>query len=125
MRILIEEYFDILLTIIGGLIIIGITISTIITIDVPINHVEERNKFDLQIEGIGVFKCKDVLLNSENQDLLKDVEAYSNSNINIKDKVIARIKEDSSNKQYVEYVLKYCDDYKILKANLYIEEENE
>lgn len=125
MRLLIEEYFDILLTIIGGLIIIGITISTIITIDVPINHVEERNKFDLQIEGIGVFKCKDVLLNSENQDLLKDVEAYSNSNINIKDKVIARIKEDSSNKQYVEYVLKYCDDYKILKANLYIEEENE
>lgn len=125
MRTLIEEYSNFMLTAIGGLIIIAITISSILSVEVPINHIEESNYFDLQVEGIGIFKCKDVLLNSENQDLLKDVEAYSNSNIDIKDRVIARIKEDSSNNKYVEYVLKYCDDYQILKANLYIEEENE
>lgn len=124
MRLIVEEYFDILISIIGGLIIIAITISSIVSTRINIYHNEEKNHFDLQVEKIGEFSCKDVLLPSDNNDLLKDVTAVSNSNIDIKDKVITRIIE-VNNKKYVEYVLKYCDDYKVLRSILYEQEDSE
>lgn len=124
MRILIEEFNDILLTIVGGMSIIAILISFFVSTDIDIYHNENKNNFNLPIEKIGRFECKDVYIDRDDYDLLKDVKAYSNSNVDIKDKVIARIKEDS-NGRYVEYVLKYCNDYRILRAKLYGREDND
>lgn len=124
MRVLIEEYFNVLLTIVGGLIITSIAVNTLVSSNITINHSEERNHFYLPVEKIGKFECKDVFVEGDEYDLLKNVEAYSNSNVDIKDKVIARIKEDNGIK-YVEYILKYCGDYVIKRSNLYIKEEED
>ena len=124
MRLLVEEYSDILLVIIGGLVIISIIINSLLSTNISINHFEDVNRFNLPIEKIGKFECKDVLIEGDNYDLLKNVEAYSNSNIDIKDKVVARIKEDNSHNKYVEYILKYCNDYRIIKAKLYVKEDD-
>ena len=125
MRLLVEEYFNVLLTIVSGLIIIVIAVNSLVSTNISINHSEERNHFYLPVEKIGKFECKDVYIEGDEYDLLKDVEAYSNSNIDIKDKVIARIKEGQDNKKYVEYILKYCGDYVIKRSNLYIKEDEE
>lgn len=124
MRLLIEEYNNILITFIGGIIIISIIVNSLFSISISTSHLEERNNFNMQVEKIGVFECKDVYIDRDDYDLLKDVKAYSNSNVDLKDKVIARIKEDSNGK-YVEYVLKYCNDYRILRAKLYGREDND
>ena len=124
MRLLVEEYSDILLVIIGGLVIISIIINSLLSTNISINHFEDVNRFNLPIEKIGKFECKDVLIEGDNYDLLKNVEAYSSSNIDIKDKVVARIKEDNSHNRYVEYILKYCNDYRIIKAKLYVKEDD-
>lgn len=123
MRLLVEEYFDILLTIVGGLVIISIVVSTLFTTNVSINHSEGTTRFNLPIEKIGIFECRDVYIEDENNyDLLKDVKAYSSSDKDIKDKVITRIKEDDEHNKYIEYILKYCNDYRIERAKLYIKE---
>lgn len=124
MRLLVEEYSDILLVIIGGIVIISIIINSLLSTNITINHFEDINRFNLPVEKIGKFECKDLMISSEDTDLLKHVEAYSSSNIDIKDKVIARIKEDNNHNKYVEYILKYCNDYRIIRAKLYIEEED-
>lgn len=124
MRLLLDEYSNILLTIIGGLIIISIMIGSILSTNISINHNEDIINMDLPMERIETFECKDVYIDSEEYDLLKDVVAYSNSSIDIKDKVVARIKDDGDNK-YVEYVLKYCNDFRIKRAKLYIKEEDD
>lgn len=123
MRILLDEYSNVLFAIIGGLIIISIMISSIMSVNISIGHDEDAVNINLSMERIGIFECKDVYVDGDEYDLLKDVVAYSNSNIDIKDKVIARIKDDGDNK-YVEYVLKYCNDYRIKRAKLYIKEED-
>lgn len=123
MRILLDEYSNVLFAIIGGLIIISIMISSIMSVNISIGHDEDAVNINLPMERIGIFECKDVYVDGDEYDLLKDVVAYSNSNIDIKDKVIARIKDDGDNK-YVEYVLKYCNDYRIKRAKLYIKEED-
>lgn len=124
MKLLVEEYSNVLLTIVGGLIIISIIVNSLLSTNISINHFEEINRINLPIEKIGRFECKDVLIEGDDYDLLKNVEAYSSSNIDIKDKVIARIKEDSNHNKYVEYILKYHDDYRIIKTKLYIKEDN-
>lgn len=123
MRLLIEEYSNVLLTIVGGLIIISIIVSSFISTNISINHSENTTDFNLPVEKIGTFECKDVYIDGDDYDLLKDVVALSNSNIDIKDKVIARIKEDEETR-YVEYILKYCNDYRVKRAKLYMKEDD-
>lgn len=123
MRLLIEEYSSVLLTIVGGLIIISIMISSIISTNISINHSESIDDFNVPIEKIGIFECKDLYIDGDDYDLLKDVIALSNTNIDIKDKVITRIIDDEDTK-YVEYVLKYCNDYRVQRAKLYMKEDD-
>ena len=124
MKILFDEYSDILLTLIGGLIIISIIINSIFSMSIIINHNEDTNKLNFHTEKIGIFECKDVYIETEDYDLLNHVNALSNSNIDIKDKVLTRIIEGSDGKQYVEYILKYCNDFRIIRSKLYIKEDN-
>lgn len=123
MKLLLEEYSNVVLTIVGGFIIISIIVSSFFSTNIVVSHNEDLNSLNPIIERIEVFECKDVLYEDEKTNLLKDVKAYSNTGKDIKDKVIARIKEDSSSNKYVEYILKYNNDYKIKRAKLYIKEE--
>lgn len=136
MKLLVEEYFDVLLTIIGGLIIIAIIISSIISTNIIINHDERINPVNLHIDRIKSFDCKDVVIDIDsfekiknktiyevdNEEIFKYVSARSNNGIDLIDNVKARIIEDEY-KKYVLFVLKYCNDYQIKKTNLYIKEE--
>lgn len=123
MRLLLDEYSNILMTIVGGLIILSIIVSSFLSTNISINHNEDLTNLNLPMEKIEIFECKDVYIDSDEYDLLKDVVAYSNSNKNIKDKVIAHIKDDGDTK-YVEFILKYCNDYRIKRAKLYIKEDD-
>lgn len=123
MRLLFDEYSNVILTIVGGLLILSVIIGSFFSTNITINHSEDLNSLNPIIEKIEIFECKDVLYEDENTDLLKDVKAFSNTGKDIKDKVIARIKDGSDDHKYVEYILKYNNDYKIKRSKLYIKEE--
>lgn len=124
MRILAEEYTSVILTIIGGLIILSIIIGSCLETKIDTLHSEALNKMNPVLEKIETFECKDVLVKSLDDDLLKDIKAYSNTGIDLKDKVIAKIKKDED-KYYIEYILKYNNEFIIKRVNCYIEEEEE
>ena len=137
MKLLVEEYFDVLLTIIGGLIIIAIIVSSVISTNIIINHNEKINPVNLHSDRIISFDCKDVVIDIDSYDKVKDktikkddnkdffeyVVASSYNGNNLIDNVKARIVEDN-NKKYVLFILKYCNDYRIKKTKLYIKEDN-
>lgn len=124
MRIIFEEYTDVILTIVGGLMILSIIIGTCLQTKVDIMHSEELNKLNPILEKIETFECKDVLLDSLDDYLLKDVKAISNTGKDLKDRVVTKIinKED---KYYIEYILKYNNEFMIKRVNCYIKEEEE
>lgn len=124
MKILIEEYTDVILTIIGGLIILSIIIGSCLTTKIDTLHSESLNKMNPMLEKIESFECKDVLIKDFDEDLLKDVKAYSNTGIDLKNKVVAKIKNEED-KYYIDYILKYNNEFMIKRVNCYIEEEEE
>lgn len=137
MKLLVEEYFDVLLTIIGGLIIIAIIVSSVISTNIIINHNEKINPVNLHSDRIISFDCKDVVIDidcydkvkdktikkNDNKDFFEYVVASSYNGNNLIDNVKARIVEDN-NKKYVLFILKYCNDYRIKKTKLFIKEDN-
>ena len=87
MKLLVEEYFDVLLTIIGGLIIIAIIVSSVISTNIIINHNEKINPVNLHSDRIISFDCKDVVI---------DIDCYDK----VKDKTIKK----DDNKDFFEYI---------------------
>ena len=136
MKVLVEEYFDFLLTIICGLIIIAIVVSSVVTTSINIEHNEDAKYINLRTECIDTFSCKDVIVSKEeyeklrnkvlkkdsNEVIFKNVKALSNSGIDIGDNIKARIVEEND-KKYVLYVLSYFNDYRIMKTKCYLEED--
>lgn len=123
MKLLIDEYSSLVLTIIGGLIILSIIISSCLQININTYHNEELNKLNPIIERIGSLDCKDIMIDSLNDDLLLNVKAYSNTGKDISDRVIARLIQED-NKRYVEYILKYNNDFSIKRVNCYLKEDS-
>lgn len=124
MRILVEEYTDVILTIIGGLIILSIIIGSCLETKIDTLHSESLNRMNPILEKIETFECKDILIRDFDDDLLKDVKAFSNTGIDLKDRVITRIKSEDD-KYYVEYILKYNNEFMVKRVNCYIEQEEE
>lgn len=123
MKLLIDEYSSLVLTIIGGLIILSIIISSCLQININTYHNEELNKLNPIIERISSLDCKDIMIDSLNDDLLLNVKAYSNTGKDISDRVIARLIQED-NKRYVEYILKYNNDFSIKRVNCYLKEDS-
>lgn len=124
MKLLFEEYSELIITIVGGLIIISIIINSCLNISINAYHNELLNNLNPIIEKIGSLNCKDVLLKSLDDDLLAGVSAYSNTGKDIKEYVTTRFVEVDG-KRYVEYLLKYNNDFMIKRVKCYIEEDND
>ena len=124
MKILFEEYTELIITMIGGLIILSIIINACLNISINTYHNEDLNNLNPIIERIGTMNCKDVLLSSLDDDLLTNVSAYSNTGKDIKEYVTTRF-VNVDGVQYVEYLLKYNNDFMIKRVKCYIEEDSD
>ena len=124
MKLLFEEYGEVIITIIGGFMILAIIIGACLQTKIDVMHSEDINKINPLLETIGEFECKDVLVNSLDDDLLQNVIAKSNMGRDLKNNITVRL-NNTDGQYYVEYILKFNNDFMIKKAKCYIKEEEE
>lgn len=124
MKLLFEEYADAIITIIGGFMILAIIIGACLQTRIEITHSEDINKINPLLETVGEFECKDILVDSLDDDLLQNVVAKSNMGRDLKSNITVRL-SNTDGQYFIEYILKFNNDFMIKKAKCYIKEEEE